>query len=369
MTLKLSKKRARSSIVFTTPSKQLRISAKPPPTPEPSQSWERQQLESQPQESISTPTEGSHAGAIETTDATENTYIDNRGDDYDGIDWDRFGRRYIKPLKRSGRPKSWIYAYGYRVVRMDSPTRVFRVCKYCHIHKAAPVIIESTKATSSAASHLAQPIKGHNFRRASSNATPTPTPSSQLSIREALASGFEMPQSTANAMSNFSVQRFRHAVVLWLLDNNLPMELINRATTRELFRLANTEAEAALWRSLRSVATYAMRLFHHLQPRVVDALSRAVSIIHVSFDGWTTKGGTRGFFGIVAHFAASSGELYNLPVALPQLTGAHTGEAIAAAVVATHRAYRITSSNLGYCVLDNATQRHRDHGHLKRVRL
>ena len=118
-----------------------------------------------------------------------------------------------------------------------------------------------------------------------------------------------MSQATANAMGNFNVQGFRYALVSWLLDNNLPMELISRASTREVFKLANTEAERALWQSPRSVAIYAMRLFHYLQPHVVKALSEAISKIHISFDGWTTKGGTRGFFGIVAHFATSSGQI------------------------------------------------------------
>ncbi|PWO19614.1 hypothetical protein PtrARCrB10_11884, partial [Pyrenophora tritici-repentis] len=46
------------------------------------------------------------------------------------------------------------------------------------------------------------------------------------------------------------------------------------------------------------------------------------------------QGGKRGFLGVVAHFVSSSGGLTDLPIALPQLTGAHTG--------------------LGYFVLDNA---------------
>ncbi|KAI1675945.1 hypothetical protein L13192_02692 [Pyrenophora tritici-repentis] len=92
-----------------------------------------------------------------------------------------------------------------------------------------------------------------------------------------------------------------------------------------------------------------------MQPQVINALSSAASKIHISFDGWTTKGGTRGFFGIVAHFATPSGEIHDLPIALPQLNGAHTGEAIATAVVATLKAYRITSDTLGYFVLDNAS--------------
>jgi hypothetical protein len=155
-------------------------------------------------------------------------------------------------------------------------------------------------------------------------------------------------------MGNFNIQQFREAVVLCLLDNNLPMELLARPSFREIISVANPEAEAALWVSPRSVATYAMRLFHYMQPQVVQALSEAASKIHVSFDGWTTKGGKRGFFGVVAHFANASGVIQDLPIALPQLAGAHTGDAIASALVKTLEVYGIASNKLGYFVLDNA---------------
>jgi hypothetical protein len=97
---KATKKRARATGVPTTSTKRLRISPAPPLTPEPSQSWERQQLESQPQGTITAPTEGSYAGtgSVATTEADEDSYIDNGGDDFDGLDWDRLGKRYIKPL-------------------------------------------------------------------------------------------------------------------------------------------------------------------------------------------------------------------------------------------------------------------------------
>jgi hypothetical protein len=98
-----------------------------------------------------------------------------------------------------------------------------------------------------------------------------------------------------------------------------------------------------------------MRLFHLIQPQITNALSCAASKIHISFDGWITKGGTRGFFRIVAHFATLLGEIHDLPIALPQLNGAHTGEAIATAVVVMLKAYGITSDTLGYFILDNAS--------------
>jgi hypothetical protein len=44
----------------------------------------------------------------------------------------------------------------------------------------------------------------------------------------------------------------------------------------------------------------------------------------------------------------------DLPIALPQLTGAHSGEAIAEVVMAIFKEFNITVGKLGYFVLDNA---------------
>jgi hypothetical protein len=97
-----------------------------------------------------------------------------------------------------------------------------------------------------------------------------------------------------------------------------------------------------------------MRLFRCIQPQVVQALLTAVSKIHISFNGWTTKGGKRGFFGVVAHFANASGVIQDLLIDLPQLAGAYTGEVIAETIIKTLEAYSITRDKLGYFVLDNA---------------
>jgi hypothetical protein len=118
---------------------------------------------------------------------------------------------------------------------------------------------------------------------------------------------------------------------------------------------ANPEAAEALWVSRTSVASFVMRLYRHLEPQVVNDLSRSISQIHISFDGWTTKGGKRGFFGIVAHYADACGNIRDLPIALPQLTGAHSGDRIADIVAKTLQQFSIDRSKLGYFVLDNAS--------------
>ena len=91
-----------------------------------------------------------------------------------------------------------------------------------------------------------------------------------------------------------------------------------------------------------------------MRPQVVNALLSVISKIHVSFDGWTIKGGKRGFFRVVAHFANAARIIRDLPIDLPKLAGAHTSEAIAKAISMTLSAYGVTSNRVGYFVLDNA---------------
>jgi hypothetical protein len=44
-------------------------------------------------------------------------------------------------------------------------------------------------------------------------------------------------------------------------------------------------------------------------------------------------------FGIVTYFAISTSKIYNLPIALLQLIGAYTSEAIATAIIVMLQAY------------------------------
>jgi hypothetical protein len=162
-------------------------------------------------------------------------------------------------------------------------------------------------------------------------------------------------QKVANELAGFNTQRFRLAAVSWLVENNHPLSEFETPAFRRLLEAANPLAERALWTSHVSVSQYVARLYEHLKPRVILQLSQALSKVHLSFDGWTTKGGKRGFLGVVAHFVDSRGDLQDLPIALPQLTGAHSGERMAEVVIKTLQDFKITSQSIGYFVLDNAT--------------
>lgn len=92
------------------------------------------------------------------------------------------------------------------------------------------------------------------------------------------------------------------AAVEWLVDCNIPLRRFEEPSFRQMIEFANPEAARALWSSHNSVSRYAMRLYEVLLPQVVVELETAASKIHISFNGWTTKGGKRGFFGVVAHY-------------------------------------------------------------------
>ena len=169
-----------------------------------------------------------------------------------------------------------------------------------------------------------------------------------------LKGGFSVSQRVANEIGNFDVQSFRIAAVSWLVDNNLALCQFEDPAFRRMIQFANPEAERALWSSRTSVAQFVMRLYNFMQPQVVDELRCSASKIHISFDGWTVKGGKRGFFGIVAHFATAEGDLRDVAIDLPQLSGAHTGDRIADCVAETLQKFSITAQNVGYFMLDNA---------------
>jgi hypothetical protein len=126
---------------------------------------------------------------------------------------------------------------------------------------------------------------------------------------------------------------------------------------QRMIAMAKPEAEAALWKFSMSASRYVLRLYNYLKPRVVKELSQALSKIHVSFDGWTTKGGKRGFLGIIVHYVDSRGNLQDLPIALPQLTGAHSGERIAEVILETLDLFSINTRTVGYLVLNNASNK------------
>ena len=226
-------------------------------------------------------------------------------DNFDSIDWARLPK-YIKPVAEPRQRKSWIYLYGFRVALLKDPNRIYFVCRYCHERKFIDAgrggIFETTRAVSAAARHLMEQRPGHSHRAPGKSA---------VAMQESLlhqvlkVSTTSVSQAVANELISFSTHRFRLAAVGWLVESNHPLSEFKTPAFRQLLAAANPEAEKALWTSHMSVSRYVVRLYDYLKPLVIKELSQALSKIHLSFDGWTTKSGKRGFLGIVAHYVSS----------------------------------------------------------------
>ena len=109
-----------------------------------------------------------------------------------------------------------------------------------------------------------------------------------------------------------------------------------------------------LWKSPQSVARYVLRVYDHIKPRIVHALSQSLSKIHISFDGWTTKGGKRGYLGVVSHYVNTHGKLVDLPITLPQLMEAHSGENLADVIYKTLLEFGVASTKISWFITNNA---------------
>lgn len=225
--------------------------------------------------------------AGETLDDTDRRFADN----FDGINWDALPlyRKHQRTLKHK---KSWVFDHGYRVALLSQLDRTFWVCRYCHIHRVvgSKYIFEVSKSTSIVLSHLALSRPGHNFSRNGAEAGPV-VPPGQKTLQFLRQQGVDIDQAIVNEIGNFNVQAFRYAAVTWLVDNNHPLREFETPAFKQMIAYANPEAAAALWMSHRSVSAYVLRLYHSLYPRVTATLSEATSRIHISFDGWSTKGG------------------------------------------------------------------------------
>ena len=317
--------------------------------------------ESRAEDSIVAPPEGSEHATAAASEAPEDDGDEDEEaeafdadlmDKYDGIDWSRL-KKYQLPLKSYKYKKSWVYRHGYRVAARSDPSRIHWVCHYCHHHRfIGRGVYHTTSSISAAKRHLEEDKPGHNIFKPGT----TPKAKPESTIHDALmAGGKPVSQALANKLSSFNIHRFRLAAVEWLIENNHPLSEFEKPAFRRLIRLANPLAEDALWSSHHSVSRYVMRLYDYLKPLVVIELSHAISKVHLSFDGWTTKGGKKGFLGIVAHYVRADGRLCDLPIALPQLTGAHSGDKIAEVVLTILQNFGISTRNIGYFVLDNAS--------------
>jgi hypothetical protein len=277
-------------------------------------------------------------------------------DNFDGIDWSRLPK-YMKPLTTSKFKKSWVYKHSYRIALRSNPEKLFFISHVCfkskQINNDGSGVCNTTFSTSAAARHLERKLLGYGFMAPGKKAEEGSQTPLLCSI---LKSGSnKISQPVANVFGSFNCDDFGLEVVTWLVKNNHPLCELETPAFCHLVPKTNLEAEAVLWTFHNSVLRYVMMLYNALLPVVKDALSGALSKIHISFGKWTTKGAKQDFLGIVAYYVSCDGKLTDLLIALPQLLGAHSGKNMGRVVSTSLQQFGISSCTVGYFVLHNTT--------------
>ena len=100
--------------------------------------------------------------------------------------------------------------------------------------------------------------------------------------------------------------------------------------------------------------------FNTYKAHIIETLLRSPSQVHIAFDGWTSRN-RHSFFSINAFFLdEETFQPRKIVLGLPNITIAHTGENIAAAVVEILEEFELIAHNkVGYLILDNASNNDR----------
>ncbi|KAI1557921.1 hypothetical protein PtrEW4_012057, partial [Pyrenophora tritici-repentis] len=140
----------------------------------------------------------------------------------------------------------------------------------------------------------------------------------------------------------------------WVVADNQSLRVIETPQFRAMIAAVSPLAEALLWRSHQTLHDHIITEYNTYIPAVANYLREARSLIHVSFDNWTSTGGQYAFTGLCVHYLNSEGKLVDHLLGLPELHGAHTGNNIAAAATTILRLFGVDNARVGYFVLDNA---------------
>ena len=117
----------------------------------------------------------------------------------------------------------------------------------------------------------------------------------------------------------------------WIIYSNQAFSAIEHDSFRELIH--HIQPRYKLPKSGDTIRSWVIRNYGDQKNEVRQEIKNSTTQIHLSVDGWTSPHHTMSVLGVVAHFTSARGTRYNLVLALREIQGPHTGEALADIVV------------------------------------
>lgn len=120
----------------------------------------------------------------------------------------------------------------------------------------------------------------------------------------------------------------------WLTYHNLPFNLVNSERFRRLLLYNNPSLQEGQIPTSKTLINLLVSEYKRALEPVCKLLQSARSMVHFTFDGWTSRQNTS-FLGINVRFIDRDCTQWRMLLALPALRKRHTGEALADEVADT----------------------------------
>jgi hypothetical protein len=182
-------------------------------------------------------------------------------------------------------------------------------------------------------------------------------PSDQPTIREFTSKKRKNDEFHDELVTRSDKITFQRMLVQWIADANLSFRMPKHDGLQKIFLYLNPvveETSANLTHA--TIRTRIIDEFHTYKAHVIDTLLRSPGLVHIAFDGWTSRN-RHAFFSINAFFLdEDTFQPRKVLLGLPTMTIDHTGKNICGAVTDVLNEFELAAHHkVGYLILDNAT--------------
>lgn len=140
----------------------------------------------------------------------------------------------------------------------------------------------------------------------------------------------------------------------WLTRSNLPFSIVDNPQWRLQQLYNNLLLRDEDLPHSKTIIRLLVAEYHRAVQPIKDLLQTARGMIHITFDGWTSRQFTS-FVGVHAHFIDVNFRRWVVLLGLPALLGRHKGDDVATEVLAILRFFEI-ENRVGYFTLDNESK-------------
>jgi len=206
--------------------------------------------------------------------------------------------------------QAWWWAHGFPTHLKNNTSQLFWCCKHCNQSgDNRQHVYDITKGRNAPPRHLKS---SHEIDRSASEEPSGLSTTALASLRN---------------NQDFSLSVFRGLLLGWIVNDNIAFRKVDSKNFQALLVYLEGRLEGKIG-SRFSVRRWIMNAYTKHTKVIKAKLAKAQSLIHLSFDLWTSRS-LLSLNGIVVHFVDETFEARTFLLALPQQEGEHTGVNIA----------------------------------------